>query len=169
MPESYQEKRWLFVLTTEEKPGVAASVTAAFSGRGITIESFLGYGNSMPPENESRSLIMVIFRAFEQRMKTIQRALQRFEVVNSVTVYDCETEINIIEVASVRIESCCDINALLAGQSVEAHIHPVEHRGERCVIMSGNPQQVRSAVAPLQKSGQLISCVYSLLPPRYQI
>lgn len=165
MADIRKEGRWLFVLKTEDKAGVATSVTAAFSGRGISIESFLGYSSDLHVGGEGESIIMITFRAFERRMRTVQRALKRLELVRDVLAYDYENEPELVKTATVRVKGeAGTVEAAAEGCNVVVGIQETGG-GEALAAVKGRPTEVDAVVRRLRQDGRLVSCVYSLLPP----
>jgi len=166
-PDSDNERRWLFVVTTDERPGVAASVTAAFSGRGITIESFLGYGADQPGGRLPESVILITFRAFERRMRMVRRAVGRIEVVKDVLVYDCDREPGLVKSAVARVAGLAEApEELLSDAPVGVQrIEGDAGSGDGVLVISGAPNEVDAAVKLLEGAGRVLSCMYSITPP----
>lgn len=75
---------WLVVLTTRDHAGDTAAIASVFSGRGIQIDSFLGFGGNPQASGESQGRIMLTFRAFGERCRTLCRVLASLEAVAEV-------------------------------------------------------------------------------------
>lgn len=78
---------WLVVLTTRDHAGDTAAIASVFSGRGIQLDSFLGFGGNPQAGNESQGRIMLTFRAFGERCRTLCRVLASLEAVAEVRCF----------------------------------------------------------------------------------
>jgi acetolactate synthase small subunit len=83
---------WLAVLTTRDHAGDTAAIASVFSGRGIQIDSFIGFGGNPQVGGESEGRIMITFTAFEERSRTLCRVLESLEAVAEVRCF-AETDI----------------------------------------------------------------------------
>ena len=83
-----KEGRWLFIVKTDDRPGAAASVAVAFSGRGLQIESFVGHGDTNYHPENTEGVIVITFQAFERQVRHVARVLTRLEQVRELDVYD---------------------------------------------------------------------------------
>ncbi|MBV5319242.1 MAG: hypothetical protein JZU50_15740 [Desulfobulbaceae bacterium] len=72
---------WLVVLTTRDHAGDTAAIASVFSGRGIQIDSFIGFGSNPKASGESQGRIMITFHAFEGRFRALCRVLASLEAV----------------------------------------------------------------------------------------
>ena len=87
---------WLVVLTTRDHAGDTAAIASVFSGRGIQIDSFIGFGSNPQDSGESQGRIMITFNAFEERSRTLCRVLASLEAVAEVHCFaeaDIPTEL----------------------------------------------------------------------------
>ena len=75
---------WLVVLTTRDHAGDTAAIASVFSGRGIQIDSFVGFGGNPQASGESHGRIMITFHAFPERCRTLCRVLASLEAVAEV-------------------------------------------------------------------------------------
>jgi len=75
---------WLVVLTTRDHAGDTAAIASVFSGRGIQIDSFIGFGSNPKASGESQGRILITFRAFEERFRALCRVLASLEAVSEV-------------------------------------------------------------------------------------
>lgn len=78
---------WLVVLTTRDRAGDTAAIASVFSGRGIQIDSFIGFGGNPRADGGSQGRIMITFNAFEERCRTLCRVLASLEAVAAVRYY----------------------------------------------------------------------------------
>ncbi|WP_028318565.1 hypothetical protein [Desulfobulbus elongatus] len=75
---------WLVVLTTRDHAGDTAAIASVFSGRGIQIDSFIGFGSNPQASGEPRGRIMLTFHAFADRCRALCRVLASLEAVAEV-------------------------------------------------------------------------------------
>jgi len=75
---------WLVVLTTRDHAGDTAAIASVFSGRGIQIDSFLGFGSNPGVDGGSQGRIVITFRAFAERFGALCRVLASLEAVAAV-------------------------------------------------------------------------------------
>ena len=78
---------WLVVLTTRDHAGDTAAIASVFSGRGIQIDSFLGFGGNPLADGGSQGRIMITFHAFAERCQALCRVLASLEAVAAVDCY----------------------------------------------------------------------------------
>ena len=97
-----KEGRWLFIIKTDDRPGAAASVAVAFSGRGLQIESFIGYGDINYHSRNTEGVIAITFQAFERQVHHVARVLTRLEQVRELDVYHYDDP-QLTKTATVRI------------------------------------------------------------------
>lgn len=83
---------WLVVLTTRDHAGDTAAIASVFSGRGIQIDSFIGFGGNLQASGETQGRIMLTFQAFEARCRALCRVLASLEAVAAVQCF-AEAEI----------------------------------------------------------------------------
>jgi hypothetical protein len=97
---------WLAVLTTRNHAGDTAAITSVFSGRGIQIDSFIGFGGNPQASGESQGRIMITFYAFEERSRTLCRVLASLEAVAEVRCFaeaDIPPELMIKALAVIQL------------------------------------------------------------------
>lgn len=82
---------WLLVLTTRDHAGDTAAIASVFSGRGIQIDSFIGFGSIPDPQGQQKGRIMITFHAFSERCTSLCRILESLEAVRSVRCFTPET------------------------------------------------------------------------------
>jgi len=160
-----REGHWLFFVKTEDRPGAAAAIAMIFSGRGIQIESFIGYGDPVYSAGRSEGNIVITFSTFAHRMELVRRILQRLEVVHSVDSHDYVNDPSLVKTATVCLsQRGGSIHELL--RTFNLRTACAEVTGERTVaILSGRPVEVDRAVTVLSEKGCLLSAAYSFLPP----
>lgn len=97
---------WLVVLTTRDHAGDTAAIASVFSGRGIQIDSFIGFGGNPQASGESQGRIMITFSAFEERSRTLCRVLASLEAVAEVHCFaeaDIPPELGVQTLAVKRL------------------------------------------------------------------
>lgn len=82
---------WLLVLTTRDHAGDTAAIASVFSGRGIQIDSFIGFGSVQREDGKHEGRIMITFYAFDERCQSLCRVLESLEAVKTVRCLDQET------------------------------------------------------------------------------
>lgn len=81
---------WLVVLTTRDHAGDTAAIASVFSGRGLQIDSFIGFGDFTGSTGSREGRIMLTFRAFPDRCQSLCRVLESLEAVSTVHRYAVE-------------------------------------------------------------------------------
>jgi hypothetical protein len=84
---------WIILLTIVDRAGSTAAVASVFSGRGIQLDSFLGFGGEAIA---SGGRVLISFRAFPERVAVICRVLESLSVVTRLESYrysDCPAAI----------------------------------------------------------------------------
>ena len=81
---------WLVVLTTWDHSGDTTAIASVFSGRGLQIDSYLGFGGNPQADGQSRGRIMITFRAFAGRCHALCRVLASLEAVATVRCFTDE-------------------------------------------------------------------------------
>lgn len=78
---------WLVILTTRDHAGDTAAIASVFSGRGLQIDSFIGFGAFDRADGGGEGKIMLTFRAFADRCHSLCRILESLEAVTAVHCY----------------------------------------------------------------------------------
>lgn len=78
---------WLVILTTRDHAGDTAAIASVFSGRGLQIDSFIGFGDFTGSKGNREGKIMLTFRAFAYRCQSLCRVLESLEAVSTVHCY----------------------------------------------------------------------------------
>ena len=78
------QQLWIVVITTNDRPGDTAAIASVFSGRGIQIDSFIGFGSTPGDKGRSQGRILITFSAFAERCQALCRILASLEAVDSV-------------------------------------------------------------------------------------
>ena len=81
---------WLVVLTTRDHAGDTAAIASVFSGRGLQIDSFIGFGAFTDAKGNREGKILLTFRAFGDRCQSLCRVLESLEAVSTVHCYGVE-------------------------------------------------------------------------------
>jgi hypothetical protein len=154
---------WLFAIRTEDRPGAAAAIAVVFSGRGVQIESFVGYGDPRYSAGRTEGVILITFAALRSRMEMVRRLLERLEVVRRVECHDYAEDPGLQKTATLSLSRWdAEVSALLAGFRVAVQ---ADGAGRPTVVLNGRPAEVDRAVAALGERGWLAWGVYALLPP----
>jgi hypothetical protein len=82
-----QRALWLVVLTTRDHAGDTAAIASVFSGRGIQIDSFIGFGSIRPSSGPRQGRIMITFKAFRERCHSLCLVLESLEAVSAVRCF----------------------------------------------------------------------------------
>jgi len=163
--EQSREGHWLFLIETDDRPGAAAALATVFSGRGIQIESFIGYGDPVDSADLDTGVIVITFKAFKHRMEMVQRVLQRLEVVHTVDCCDYADE-SLVKTATVSLSRWDEtVKNLLGDFDLDLHLSR-ENSPHPLAILSARPTEVDRAVSALSERGWLESATYAFLPPR---
>lgn len=161
--ERNREGHWLLLIETEDRPGAAAAIAMTFSGRGIQIESFIGYGDPAYSAGRREGIIVITFLAFAHRMEMVRRVLQRLEAVRSVVCYDYAHDARLVKTATVQLTRWDDqVRSLLEGFELTA-VRVGD--GRPVVVLSGRPVEVDRAAAVLCDHSLLVHAAYAFLPP----
>lgn len=96
---------WLLVLTTRDSAGDTAAIASVFSGRGIQIDSFIGFGSVHGEEGKHEGRIMLSFYAFEERCQSLCRVLESLEAVKTVRCLNEEIPITELMTQSESIKN----------------------------------------------------------------
>jgi len=99
---------WLVVLTTRDHAGDTAAITSVFSGRGIQIDSFIGFGGNPQASGESQGRIMITFHAFAERSRALCRVLASLEAVAGIRCFSAN------DIPTELIEKALAVKRLLA-------------------------------------------------------
>ena len=78
-------QRWAFRIQSAHRPGVTHAIAAMFSGRGLQLDGFYGWGDELNLDDGEGATIIIIFRSFESRMKQMSQMLRRLAHVQKVT------------------------------------------------------------------------------------
>ncbi|MEM6714635.1 MAG: hypothetical protein AAF622_06145, partial [Cyanobacteria bacterium P01_C01_bin.147] len=84
------EQRWVFVVRALDKPGTLTATAAAFSNRGVSLESILASG--IAPTTLEDGRLILIFRATSEKKALLQRTLERLSIIFQVDAYTYEDE-----------------------------------------------------------------------------
>ena len=161
-----KEGHWLFIVKTDDRPGAAASVAVVFSGRGLQIESFIGYGDINYHSKDTEGVIAITFKAFERHMRHVARVLTRLEQVRELDVYNYEDP-QLTKTATIRINRPVKELKLLAVYSEAAVVDlNNEDDGTYGAVVIGRTRDVDSVVEAAIKQGILVSSIYAILPPK---
>ena len=74
------DRTWIFAILIEDVPGSLMDVVSAFSYRGVSIESVLGFGRPVC----DTGLVILGVRASEKRSRELDRVVRRLPVVSKV-------------------------------------------------------------------------------------
>jgi hypothetical protein len=135
-----------------------------FSGRGIQIESFIGYGDPAGAPDRREGMIAITFHAFRPRMEMVRRVLARLEAVRSVDCHDYARDPHLRKTATVRLPaSAAGFEAVLASMPISV-CRIGDEAGALMLVLAGRPVAVDQALATLAGRGWLEAAAYSFLP-----
>ena len=83
---------WVILLTILDRAGSTAAIASVFSGRGIQLNSFLGFGGKSVKGKSSNGKVLICFSAFPERVAVICRVLASLSVVSHLESFqyaDC--------------------------------------------------------------------------------
>ncbi len=100
---------WLLVLATRDHAGDTAAIASVFSGRGIQIDSFIGFGSVSGVDDQHEGRIMITFYAFAERCQSLCRVLESLEAVITVRCYGQETVGGELMAQSERIKKLLSV------------------------------------------------------------
>ncbi|MGD9947760.1 MAG: hypothetical protein AB7U29_04685 [Desulfobulbus sp.] len=100
-----ERRLWLLVLATRDHAGDTAAIASVFSGRGIQIDSFIGFGSIKGKKDKQEGRIMITFHAFSERCQNLCRILESLEAVISVRCFGPETTVNDLLTQSRHIKN----------------------------------------------------------------
>ncbi|MFA6107166.1 MAG: hypothetical protein WDA75_00225 [Candidatus Latescibacterota bacterium] len=161
-----ETEHWLFLIRTEDRPGAAAAIAMVFSGRGIQIESFIGYGDPACSPDGREGMIAITFHAFRPRMEVVRRVLTRLEAVRSVDCHDYARDPRLLKTATVRLTASAwteGVEAALSRIPVSLSRVGVE-AGDPVLVLAGRPVAVDQALTVLAERGWLEAAAYAFLP-----
>lgn len=78
------QQLWAVVVTTNDHPGDTAAIASVFSGRGLQIDSFIGFGSTPEETDQPQGRILITFYAFTGRCQALCRILESLEAVVGV-------------------------------------------------------------------------------------
>lgn len=81
------QQLWIVVIITNDRPGDTAAIASVFSGRGIQIDSFIGFGSTPGDKGRLQGRILITFSAFAGRCQALCRILASLETVIAVRSY----------------------------------------------------------------------------------
>lgn len=94
----HELKKWAFIISAADRPGIMTSVASVFSGRGLQVEAIMGNGGR-PGDAE----LTVIFEALESRKDSMFKLIGRLENVHHVEAHDCSAD-TLLRCVSVKVE-----------------------------------------------------------------
>ena len=103
----YELKKWAFIISAADRPGVMTSVASVFTGRGLQVEAIMGNGGR--PGNAE---LTVIFEALESRKDSMFKLIGRLENVHHVEAHDCSSD-TLLRCVSVKVDPQEEITELL--------------------------------------------------------
>jgi acetolactate synthase small subunit len=160
------ERHWFFVIRADDRPGSAASIATTFSGRGIQMESFYGFGDSRGIERETGAVIGITFLAFPHRMASVRRVLERLEPVRWVQVYDYEADPRLVKVVLLRVAMQADRALAIAGEGGDVTAQVLDQAAASTgLLLTGRPSEVDAALDRLRREAQVTISSGTLLPP----
>ena len=81
-------KKWVFIISTIDKPGAVTATTSMFSGRGLQIDMLMAYGEDHVLVEGNPAAFLVQFSAFQERKEYMRRRLSRLQIITSVLDFE---------------------------------------------------------------------------------
>jgi acetolactate synthase small subunit len=150
-------QRWVFVVKALDKPGTLTAAAAAFSNRGVSLESILGTG--IDPNTAEDGRIIFTFRATKDKQLLLLRTLQRLSSVFQVDAYTYDDE-RLRAVAIAKLHLSAKVANDDDGYTVETI---AQTDTERLVMLTGTPPSVERAVAQFRQQHFLQDVVMSYI------
>ena len=150
------DQRWVFVVRALDKPGTLTATAAAFSHRGVSLESILASG--IAPTTLEDGRLILIFRATAEKKALLQRTLERLSIILQVEAYTYDDDrLRAIAVAklnsAVTMPTSDRLSVEKIAQTDSGHI----------VMLTGTPPMVETAISELRDHGQLKDVVMSYI------
>jgi acetolactate synthase small subunit len=152
-----ESDRWVFVIKVQDKPGALTAIAAAFSSRGVSLETTLG--SSAASALDAPSTIVLSFRATERKKDTLLRTISRLQQVLYVQAYPYSSrELRSIAIARVVPDEKADF----ATKDTQMEIIS-ERADSKTVLLTGSTQAVDKTVETLQQRGTLLDVVTTIM------
>lgn len=147
------ERRWLFAIRAQDRPGALTAVANAFSHRGVSVRMILGAG-SMTEAADSGN-IFVAFEATENKKTALLRVIGRLAKVISVESFAFDSE-QVRELAIVHAapDRAADVPPPATGIPI----------GPRQILLIGPPAAVEQAMKALAEAGEELAPTRIVLP-----
>lgn len=150
------DQRWVFVVRALDRPGTLTATAAAFSNRGVSLESILASG--IAPTTLEDGRLILIFRATPEKKELLQRTLERLSIIFQVEAYTYDdARLRAIAVAKLS-------QAVAIADDEHYFIEQIAQTESGCIVMlTGLPPVVESAIGRLREQGHLQDVVMSYI------
>lgn len=150
------DQRWVFVVRALDKPGTLTATAAAFSNRGVSLESILASG--IAPTTLEDGRLILIFRATPKKKELLQRTLERLSIIFQVEAYTYDDErLRAIAVAKLNRAVAIAANENFFVENI------AQTESGHIVMLTGPPSMVENAISELRRQGDLKDVVMSYI------
>jgi len=160
MTRSNDGQRWLFRATVADRAGAITSIAAAFSNRGISIDSVVAHGAEETPGGDG--VVVVTFRSSEEEKEKVRREVERLPKVRRLDehVY-LQDYLRKGAVLLVKPEAAA-FRIVEESPGVTCDLIKDESIG-RTYFIAGAPNQVDPVIERLLSDGLLVDIVYAIM------
>jgi len=160
MTRSNDRQRWLFRATVADRAGALTSIAAAFSNRGINIDSIVAHGAEETPGGTGA--VVVTFRGTEEEKEKVRREVARLPKVRRLDehVY-LQDYLRKAAVMLVKPEQAA-LRIVEGSGGVTCDLIKDESVG-RTYFIAGPPNQVDPVIESLLSDGFLVDIVYTII------
>lgn len=150
------EQRWVFVVRALDKPGTLTATAAAFSNRGVSLESILASG--IAPTTLEDGRLILIFRATSEKKALLQRTLERLSIIFQVDAYTYEDE----RLRAIAVAKLSPTAVIAPPQNYSVEDIATTDTGQT-VMLTGAPPLIETAISELRDQGHLQDVVMSYI------
>ena len=148
-------ERWVFVIKSQDQPGVLTTATSVFSNRGVSLETILGSGGSVTGTEEGRFVLS--FRASKRQQELLLRTLERLSAVKQVQVYPY-TSPQLRAIAVVRLAQGMEVTA----KDVQVEVIDADSQSQT-LLLTGSTSIVEQMVEQFQSQNRLLDVALSIV------
>ena len=147
-------ERWVFVIKSQDQPGVLTTATAVFSNRGVSLETILGSGGGITGTEGGRFVLS--FRASKRQQELLLRTLERLSAVKQVQVYPY-TSPQLRAIAVVRLEGI-----EIAAKNLQVDVIDSDSQSQT-LLLTGNTATVEQMVEQFKAQNRLLDVAISIV------
>ena len=147
-------ERWVFVIKSQDQPGVLTTATAVFSNRGVSLETILGSGGGITGTEGGRFVLS--FRASQRQQELLLRTLERLSAVKQVLVYPY-TSPQLRAIAVVRLEGI-----EIAAKNLQVDVIDSDSQSQT-LLLTGNTATVEQMIEQFKAQNRLLDVAISIV------